>query len=99
MQNTNNTQMPDSQGNGGPLSVMPGFGNTTQDFGIKARSAVGGAGSSMKINGSRVKVAVRIRPLLPTEVNQGHQSTSLRVSENNHQVTIQPGSDDTNGGN
>ena len=66
------------------LSVMRGFGNTAVDFTKGGRD---NAGSSMKINGSRVKVAVRIRPLLNSEMNAGHKTTSLRVSEQQHQVS------------
>ena len=31
--------------------------------------------------GSRIKVAVRIRPLLDSELNQGHNSTCIQVKE------------------
>lgn len=37
---------------------------------------------------SRIKVAVRIRPLLDSEVQQGHQTTHLRANEHNHQISI-----------
>jgi hypothetical protein len=37
---------------------------------------------------SRIKVAVRIRPLLDTEVQQGHQTTQLRANEQTHQISI-----------
>ena len=36
--------------------------------------------------GARIKVAVRIRPLLGSEMNSGHTSTMLRVAEENHQI-------------
>jgi len=38
------------------------------------------------IGGSRIKVAVRIRPLLDSELNQGHSSTCLGVDEGTHRV-------------
>ena len=46
-----------------------------------------------KNGGSRIKVAVRIRPLLDSEVNQGHRSTSLGVQEVEHKVQIHKGGD------
>ena len=36
--------------------------------------------------GSRIKVAVRIRPLLDSELNHGHNSTNLAVKEASHQI-------------
>lgn len=36
--------------------------------------------------GSRIKVAVRIRPLLDSEQQQGHTSTCLTVSEGNQKI-------------
>ena len=38
--------------------------------------------------GARIKVAVRIRPLLDSETNQGHSSTCVRIAENNHTIQI-----------
>ena len=49
----------------------------SMEFGGKR---IGGKG------GARIKVAVRIRPLLDSELNQGHTSTLLRVAEQNHQI-------------
>lgn len=39
--------------------------------------------NNKKGGGSRIKVAVRIRPLLESEQIQGHTSTCLTVSEGN----------------
>jgi len=36
--------------------------------------------------GSRIKVAVRIRPLLDSEQSQGHTSTCLTVQEGNQKI-------------
>ena len=49
----------------------------SQEFGGKR---IGGKG------GARIKVAVRIRPLLDSELNAGHSSTCIRVTEANHTI-------------
>ena len=38
--------------------------------------------------GSRIKVAVRIRPLLDSEHNSGHASTALQCVEEQHVIRI-----------
>ena len=54
-----------------------GAARDSQEFGGKR---IGGKG------GSRIKVAVRIRPLLDSEMNQGHSSTCVKVDEQGHHV-------------
>ena len=59
--------------------TMPGTAGArdSQEFGGKR---IGGKG------GARIKVAVRIRPLLDSETNQGHSSTCIQAVEQNHSI-------------
>lgn len=52
---------------------------TTSNF----ASSVAGVGGGSNAGGSRIKVAVRIRPLLEYERNQGHDTQRLKVQGNN----------------
>ena len=44
---------------------------------------------------SRIKVAVRIRPLLDNELQQGHQCSLLKANEQTHTITITKGNEST----
>lgn len=62
---------------------------TAEAHAIKNFSNTGGfhLQSHKKLSGgARIKVAVRIRPLLSNEVHQGHASTFLSASENSRIV-------------
>eukprot|EP00347_Sterkiella_histriomuscorum_P001469 403371916 len=69
-------------------SSQPLSSQTTKNFNNQNENTGG--------SGSRIKVAVRVRPLLENEKNQGHQCTILKYPNQNE---IQIGGDDGQGNN
>lgn len=71
------------------LAITNGFNRTGAmdgTFNNGGRTSTLNSPSRLKVGGSRIKVAVRCRPLLENELLQGQTSTCLNIHENSNKI-------------